>query len=428
MEICLYNGKQICAYDVTNVNYALNYELKKEWRIAGRNGDLICQECGKEVQLRVNDPRKRTPHFAHKVTDDKCSFRNNDLRESEEHKKAKMLLYHYFKDKYKDITPNINYRFPTRRKADLYLEFNNGDKLAIEYQRSELDILEWQERHDEYTKANINVLWLIGGKEENLKKKEKQVEVTFFQQIMLNELGKVAVYLDVNSSKLIFVKNLRYSDPYIPNNDFEELFIKAYNLNEIIIKTSGVIECDFFDEYKKSEKNFNDYYTKKCLDEENSRHRIKETRRAEQLKEREYEGFKSHQRVDETETKPLERINRYCESNISYKYKLQNAINGDESAIKATARQFMEWGSSDDLKIITFICQYHYLKGRKKAKEVYDKIMAEAAFESANFEVSDDKKQLECPFCKAKLDEKYGRYGKFVSCSNYPKCKFSFNI
>lgn len=43
METCLYNGRQICAYDVTNVNLALNYELKKEWKIAGKTGKLICE-------------------------------------------------------------------------------------------------------------------------------------------------------------------------------------------------------------------------------------------------------------------------------------------------------------------------------------------------------------------------------------------------
>ena len=209
METCLYKGKQICAYDVTNLNYALNYELKKEWRIAGRSGELICQECGKEVQLRINDPRKRTPHFSHKVTDDKCIFVNNDQRESEEHKKGKMLLYHYFKDRYPETNPIINYRFPNRRKADLYIEFDNGDKLAIEYQRTELDILEWEERHEKYRRSNINILWLIGGKEENIVAKKKQVEVTFFQQIMINELDKVAIYLDVGKGKFIFVKNMR---------------------------------------------------------------------------------------------------------------------------------------------------------------------------------------------------------------------------
>jgi len=430
METCLYNGRQICAYDVTNVNLALNYELKKEWKIAGKTGKLICEECGQEVQLRVNDPRERTPHFSHKITDDKCTFANNDLRESKDHKKGKMLLYHYFKDKYPGIIPMINHRFPNRRKADLYIEFDNGNKLAIEYQRTELDILEWQERQGEYTKGEINVLWLIAGKEDNLKVKEKQVEVTFFQQIMLNELDKVAVYLDVDNSKLILAKNIRYSDTYVINNDFEELYVKSYNLDDVIIHTNGKIECTFTDEYDKAKKIFTDYYAKKCLDEENHRQRLKEEeiKRRGQLKKIENDKIKSHQSFREIklDVEQPEDTNKYFNGNISYKTKLKNAINGDESAIKATARHFMEWGCSDDFKIITFICRYHYLNGNKKVKEVYEKIMAEAGFVSEDLGVNDDKKHLECPFCKGKLNKKYGKYGSFVSCNNYPECKFSF--
>lgn len=432
METCLYKGKQICAYNVTNVNYALNYELKKEWKIAGKNGELICEECGQEVQLRANDPRKKTPHFSHKITDDKCPFANNDLRESEEHKRGKMLLYHYFKEKYPEVTPTVNQRFRNRRKADLYIEFNDGNKLAVEYQRTELDILEWKERQEEYTKENINVIWLIAGKEENLKVKEKQVEVTFFQQIMLNELDKVAVFLDVNSSKLIFAKNIRYSDPYVINNDYEELYLKSYSLNDVMIHTNGKIECSFSDEYNKAKKIFTDYYAKKCLDEENHRQRLREEeiKRREQLQKIANDKIKSNQGFRETklDVEQQEDTNKYFNGNISYKTKLKNAINGDESAIKATARHFIEWGCSDDYKIITFICRYHYLSGNKKVKEVYEKIMAEAGFERADLEVNDDKKHLECPFCKGKLNKKYGKYGSFVSCSNYPECKFSFNI
>ena len=30
----------------------------------------------------------------------------------------------------------------------------------------------------------------------------------------------------------------------------------------------------------------------------------------------------------------------------------------------------------------------------------------------------------ECPKCGAKLIEKTGKYGNFIGCSNYPKCRF----
>lgn len=51
MEICIYRDKTVCSYDITNINYALNYELKKKLKIAGARGELFCPECGKEVIL-----------------------------------------------------------------------------------------------------------------------------------------------------------------------------------------------------------------------------------------------------------------------------------------------------------------------------------------------------------------------------------------
>lgn len=392
METCLYNGRYICAYDITNTNFALNYELKKEWRIAGKNGELLCAECGKEVQLRANDPRKRVPHFSHKVTDNMCPFSHNNLRESENHKKAKMILYHYFKEKYLGVEPIINHRFPNRRRADLYMEFSNGHKLAVEYQRIQLDLFEWQERHEEYKKANINVLWLIGGNEENLKTKEKQVEVTFFQQIMLNEEEKVAVYLDVDSSKIILAKNMRYSDPYTSNNDFEELYIKSYNLNDIRINTSGVIECDFIEEYKKANKEFMAKQTNKCLLEEQPTH--------------------------------------YFTDFAPYKNKIKHILNGDERQLEEVAMFLRAKGNSNHFRFITTIFKYNYLNNRNaEINEIYTQLMDRAGFGYCELEIEEKYcKELVCPICKGKLERKYGNFGAVILCSNYPDCRLSFNI
>lgn len=433
METCLYEGKQICAYDVANVNYALNYELKKEWKIAGANGKLICEECGREVQLRVNDIKKRVPHFSHKITDEKCPFSSDAIRESEEHKKGKMLLYNYLKERYLGTNPIVNYRFPNRRRADLYIEFNNGDKLAIEYQRTELDILDWQERHEEYTKSNINVLWLLSGKEEKLKLKEKQIEITFFQQIMLNELDKVVVYLDVDTSKVVFAKNMRYSDPFVENNDYEKLFIKSYYLTDTLIHTNGKIECGFGEEYKKANQKFTDYYSKRCIEEENNRQLEKEEeqRRRGELFKKKSEEIKYRPRISEVKFESNLENNeiRYCDGNIPYKNRIKYAINGDENAIEVIARHLRKWGNSDDFKVIILIFRYHYLKGNTHGKEIYERVMRKAGFDCESLNLADKAlNQIECPFCKGKLIQKYGKYGDFVSCSNYPDCKFSFNI
>lgn len=264
MDTCIYDGKEICAYDVTNINGILNYELAVEWREAGRNGNLYCPECGNEVILKVKDPNKKVPHFSHKLNVSNCTLTNNYIRESEEHKKGKMILYHYFKEKHPKANIFLNKRFSNSRRCDLYIEFNNGDKLAVEFQRTNIQKYDWQERHDSYEKQNIKDLWILSGKEEYLK--ERQIELTYLEQVMLNESDKLAIYFDVNTLKVTIAKNMRYVDLYIKNNDIEKLCIKSYNLKDILITTKGIIECDFNEKYKHAIEQFNECCTKNSLD------------------------------------------------------------------------------------------------------------------------------------------------------------------
>ena len=131
----------------------------------------------------------------------------------------------------------------------------------------------------------------------------------------------------------------------------------------------------------------------------------------------------------EYEVKFDERAIRYCDGNIPYKNKIKNVLNGDENEIEFIARYLRDRGGSDDLKTITLICKYHYLKGNIKVKEIYSKIMEKARFNCENLDSADKAlHEFECPFCKGKLNRKYGKFGAFISCDNYPECKFSFNV
>ena len=255
MDICLYNNNIICAFDVTNINEVLNYEIAAEWREAGRNGLLKCPECGSEVRLRVKDIKKKVPHFSHK-TKCSCSFGESASKESEEHKKGKLKIYHYFKKMYPDADISISKNFSNKRRTDLYIEFKSGEKLAVEFQRTDLDKSEWKIRHDFYKDNGINDLWLISRNTEEVLHNEKQLSLSFFEQVMLNEERKMAIYFDIYNLKICLSKNIRYIDKLIEDNDSEILFNRSYNIDDIKINPDGSIESSFFDEYEKTAEEF----------------------------------------------------------------------------------------------------------------------------------------------------------------------------
>lgn len=251
VDICLYNGKLINAFDVTNINDVLNYETYIKWKEAGNKGLLICPECKNKVILRVKDPRKRVPHFSHKNKCG-CSFGEINGKESEEHKKGKLKLYHYFKEKYPDAYIDIAKSFSNKRRTDLYIEFKSGEKLAVEFQRTNLDRSEWKIRHDFYKNNGINDLWILNGKEEDILLNTKQLKLSYIEQIMLNEYRKMAIYLDISNLKICLSKNIRYIDKHIEDNDSERLFIKSYDLECMTINPDGSIESNFYADYKKA--------------------------------------------------------------------------------------------------------------------------------------------------------------------------------
>ena len=56
-----------------------------------------------------------------------------------------------------------------------------------------------------------------------------------------------------------------------------------------------------------------------------------------------------------------------------------------------------------------------------KRTHVY-RVKAKSDFNKANIEMRI------CPKCAGKLVERKGKYGKFLGCSNYPQCHFTYNL
>ncbi len=418
METCLYKGVEICAYDIVDGNGTLNYELKKEWIIAAKRGELICPECGAKVALKCRDINKKVPHFYHLEDTAICPSKEYDRRESEDHKKGKMLLYTYLKNKYPDEKIVLKYRFPNRRIADLYIEFTNGDKLAVEYQRTSMFITDIEEKNKDYINSGINTLWILNGNEEKVKNKVKQSELAFFEQNMLNEWDSVAKYLDVKSKKIILSKNMKYINPYKENEAYEELYVESYNLQDVHMNTNGEIECSFTKNYAERLINFKDLYKKKCFIEEQERLSALENQR--KLME---ENKKEREKQLEAVANRKKAFNKHA----PYGYKINKALKYDNYGIDSISKYIRERGSSEDDKALRFMFQYHHSKGNPNAIDVYKKTMDKAGIaplEILNIPLED----LKCPFCCSELTEGYDKYGCFVACSNFRECKLRFNM
>ncbi|MDM0797427.1 competence protein CoiA family protein [Clostridium perfringens] len=440
METCNYKGKDICAYDITNNNYALNYELEKEWKIAGKNGELKCPECGLDVILKVKDPRKKVPHFAHKISMVKCNYYNEDLKESEEHKRGKMILYNYFKELYPDSNLRINHRFNNKRRTDIFIEFKSGEKLAVEYQRLGLDIIPWQERQKEYEKLGIKVLWILQGNEEYLIEKSKQIELSFFKQIMLNELDKLAVFLDIKTLKLILMKNMEYMHKGNVKDKFDEIFLCSYRLDKVKINEDGSISCDFKERYGLESNEFIAKCKKECEDRElkelqrKAREKVEELqRKAEQkrIKDMEIRREAEIQKELLEEIKYEESIHKernkfqYYTGKIFKQKEINKALKGNIQAINNLTRYIAWDASTDDYKNMTTIFKYAYSNGNKNAFKIYDRIVS--AIED-NVDHFNENEEVRCPYCNGRLIKRYSRYRFYVSCSNFSECNFKFSI
>jgi len=276
----------------------------------------------------------------------------------------------------------------------------------------------------EYKKLNINVLWVLCGFEQDLLLKESQGQATFFQQVMLNELGKVGVYLDVKESKLLLAKNMVYSDPYVANSNYENLFAKSYNLNEIVIDTKGQIHCDFIEHYKESNTAFINFHEQKCLEEEN----IRRSKGVLSTPVMEHSKAAFSEKIVE-EFKQRDKTKRYYNGFMPYKNKVKLIIGGDEEALNYVADKIRENIGDDEFDIITTIFKYHYLKGYKEAAEIYSTLLERAGVEAEPLVIKEKNlKQLVCPICKDGLNQLYGSNGPVVRCKNYPLCKVYFNI
>lgn len=253
MENCLLEGNRICSLDINNEYGNKDYNLIRKWKNAQNKNLLICEDCGMPVDFRAG--KVRTPYFAHKkgATDRACYYETH--KETEEHRDAKKLFYEYFKYKYSDSLVETNKKFSNGKRTDLLVTFKTGEKLAIEFLRSLVNVSEWEERHLNMAQAGILDLWFFSI---NLFNKEgsgsKYLE--FLPWVTERETsGGTALFLNVHGESLTLVKIMEYKDEAGKVKD-QKIFSEEYNLKSVEIQPNGFILCEFNNHYQEAKSQF----------------------------------------------------------------------------------------------------------------------------------------------------------------------------
>lgn len=139
-----------------------------------RQAAYYCPSCKSKVILKKG--QIRIPHFSHQSTVDCQSFSEG---ETEEHLLGKELLYKYFQEN--KINVELEWYLPElKQRPDLYL---SDQKLAIEFQCSQISYEKLKERSTGYQTIGIDVIWIVGKNFHITNRSIRPSEKLFIQEI-----------------------------------------------------------------------------------------------------------------------------------------------------------------------------------------------------------------------------------------------------
>ena len=277
MEHCLLqdNSGEKIVYAFTVIE---NFNEERKLRKAGELNQLICPCCRRPVHLRYG--RILRPHFSHKSDDANHSCSYNE--ESMTHILGKEILYRYFRSKYPDVGIRFDYRLPSGRKANLYCSFPDGKELAVEFQRTNMSVVEWEERSESYRNSGLKALWILNFTDREYKALHSDQFLSFFKQMVLHDTDNRLLLLNVDKKILTVSKNITY---HVMDKSYDLGFLsRDYPLDEILIRPDGSIDCDLEEEYEKRYRNLKESVDNMLREETKKAKREREQRKEEQEK------------------------------------------------------------------------------------------------------------------------------------------------
>jgi competence protein CoiA len=239
MENSIYNGKEICTYDLKDKNHYYISDLVEEWKLAAYEGKLLCSECGQKVYLAAGQIME--PYFAHY---DKLACPYGNVTESEELKKGKRLLYSLLKKSFPEGEIHARYKMKNGMYSTCYVSNPNGSDIAIDYHLQHSGIGKFQERDRYYNSSGILPIYIL-----SINKCGKDKQISWYENLIQKSIG-LCIFLDAGNEEILLKRNFDYKVGSLRRVKFCQ---KIYSLKEILIDSKGAFVCDFMEECNKLE-------------------------------------------------------------------------------------------------------------------------------------------------------------------------------
>lgn len=239
MENCIYHNEELCSYNLKDKNNYYISDLVEQWKIAAAKGELICSDCGQRVYLAAGPIKE--PYFAHY---DRKSCEYSNLKESEELRKGKRLLYTLLKNSFPADDTRARHKMKNGMFSTLYVRRENGQDIAIDYRLQRNGIDKFNERSNLYKEENILPVYILG-----IDQYTDNKQISWYEKLIQKEMG-YCIFLNVRKESIIFKKLFDYTAGGVRNLIFCQ---KEYYIQDIFLQQNGNFSCDFYEECHKFE-------------------------------------------------------------------------------------------------------------------------------------------------------------------------------
>ena len=448
--VCLCDGKYIgieTIYTVINGQQINIPDKLKELRVKSQNNELFCPcGCGANLILVAGDRNLREQHF--RLKDGSSNEMCHVTTEGKISVDSKIVLKCWLDDALK--TSDVEARVPIQaldgsgRKYEFSFLSRNR-KIALSYCHDRAYLSDEKFELLEGNRLGIHIIYVVdignigsnGQYPEGLMKVQKRQGYC----LLLNVMD--ASYNDAVMSAVFFAQDV--------DGLWREVKIAEGKLNEFSIDAKGSVLFEsksLISLLENAERTFGDRVRRekiRCMEEsqrqaDEQKRRLEEAEnRREEWKKRQAEAERERRQRQEEEQKRREEIEAKRQAEIKRReddFRRNMADNFTQQEEKVIDAQGNRWIKCKYCGLIAVVNDFSSYGGTGEINlGICKSCCAKGKIPSRTMPTGKEESERRikydasvCPECGGKLLEKSGVYGKFIGCSNYPRCQFTRKI